>query len=104
MSSVSEQPQTTAGAPALTRESVEQTIRETLISQFEVDPSAISPSAKLTKTLDLDSLALIEFRQILEGLYGIELGSDRSSKIETVGDLSAVIMRLAPAASGESVQ
>jgi acyl carrier protein len=104
MSSVSEQPETVGAPPALTRESVEQTIHDILVSQFDVEPGAVSQSAKLTDTLDLDSLALIEFRQILEGLYDIELSSDQTSRIETIGDLSAIIVEMAPAVDGESGQ
>ncbi|HEY7960875.1 MAG TPA: acyl carrier protein [Solirubrobacteraceae bacterium] len=104
MSSVSEHLQTSDGLPALTRESVEQTIHDILVSQFDVEPGAISPSAKLTEALDLDSLALIEFRQILEGLYEIELSSDQASRIETIGDLSTIILELAPVVEGEALR
>jgi acyl carrier protein len=91
-----------ATPPVLTREAVEQTIHDILVSQFDVEPGAVSSTAKLTDTLALDSLALIEFRQILEGLYDIELTSDRAARIETIGDLSAIIMELAPATDGKS--
>jgi acyl carrier protein len=101
MSAVSEHAGIPATPPALNVEAIEQTIHDILVSQFEVDPGAISSAAKLTETLDLDSLALIEFRQILEGLYGIELGSEHVSRVETIGDLSAAILELAPAAAGE---
>jgi acyl carrier protein len=97
MSSVSEPAQADPATPALTRESVRQTIHDTLVSQFEVDPGTITPEAKLSETLDLDSLALIEFRQILEGIYNVQLGSDRSAKVQTVGDLSELILAHAPA-------
>jgi acyl carrier protein len=100
MSSVSEHQQTSDGLPVLTKESVEQTIHDILVSQFDVEPSAVSSSAKLTKTLDLDSLALIEFRQILEGLYEIELSSDRASRVETIDELSTIILELAPVSEG----
>lgn len=101
MSAVSEHAGMSATPPALTKEAIEQTIHDILVSQFDVEPGAVSSSAKLTETLDLDSLALIEFRQILEGLYDVELGSDRVSRVETIGDLSATILELAPATGAE---
>jgi acyl carrier protein len=91
-----------ATPPILTQEAVEQTIHDVLVSQFDVEPGAVSPSAKLTDALDLDSLALIEFRQIIEGLYEIELNSQQAKRVETIGALSATILELAPATDGES--
>lgn len=102
MSTVSEHAGMAATPPVLTKEAIEQTIHDILVSQFDVEPGAISPAAKLTKTLDLDSLALIEFRQIIEGHYDIELTSEHASRIETIDDLSRIVMELAAPAAGES--
>jgi acyl carrier protein len=65
-------------------EAVETTLAEAL-SQFGVEPAAISVESTFEE-LDVDSLDLTEISQIIDEEYGVELKGDDFKQIKTVGD------------------
>jgi acyl carrier protein len=74
----------------ITPEAVERTITDAL-PQFGVDPSEISPDARLEE-LDVDSLDLAEISQIIEDEYGVQLKGEDVKKIATVGDVVDLVV------------
>lgn len=57
----------------MTREEIIEKINSVLAEEFEVEESVISPDAPLMKTLDLDSLDLVDVVVLVEQNFGIRL-------------------------------
>ncbi|MCQ2218515.1 MAG: phosphopantetheine-binding protein [Paludibacteraceae bacterium] len=57
----------------MTKEEVIEKINAVLADEFEVEESVISPEAPLMKTLDLDSLDLVDVVVLVEQNFGIRL-------------------------------
>jgi acyl carrier protein len=72
-----------------------------LTEEFCVDPSRIQADASLTVDLWLDSLALIELRQILEDRFTVTIDDERAFAVRRVGDLVQLVQELSPAAGAE---
>lgn len=56
---------------------------------FEVDPSAITPDAKLDE-LGWDSLAMVSTIALFDEVYGKPVGVDKLKTCQTVGDIEAL--------------
>ncbi len=69
-----------------------ETLRGMIAGKFEVAPAAILPEATL-ETLGLDSLSVFDLIFDIEGVFDIKVENDQV-KIETVGDVVALIDRL----------
>ena len=54
--------------------------------EFEVDPEVIKPEAELMKTLDLDSLDLVDLVVIIEKNFGFKVEAKDFVNIKTFGD------------------
>ena len=54
-------------------------------------PSADKDSARLSEDLHLDSLGLVQLQSILESQLGIDLADDAFAKVETLGQLRALV-------------
>ena len=72
-----------------TQEKLERLVFDTLES-FGAEPSEISREANL-KELDIDSLDMVELRQILEEEYGLQMTGADFKETRTVGDAIDVI-------------
>lgn len=57
----------------MTKEEVIEKINAVLAEEFEVEESVITPDAPLMKTLDLDSLDLVDVVVLVEQNFGIRL-------------------------------
>lgn len=79
------------------RAEVEKLVREHLVAELEVDPSAIEPATKFREDLDADSLDLYELLMELEDRYGIRVSEEEAAGIETVGDAVDFVCAKAPA-------
>ena len=80
---------TTGGTvPAITRPEAYQLVSTLLSAQFEVDPAAIEPDARLAD-LGLDSLAAVELFDVLEERTGVRLETDDADLALTVEELAA---------------
>lgn len=62
-----------------------ETITEILASTFKVPESEMTPQSSL-RTLDLDSLAVVEFLGILEQKSGVEIGDADLGIDSTLGE------------------
>lgn len=65
-----------------------------LASEFEVDPARIIGDASLIDDLELDSLALIELRQVIEDRLSAAVDEVRAGGVRTVADLVALVAEL----------
>ena len=61
-------------------------IRETLAEEFEIDAELIQPEAPLMKTLELDSLDLVDMVVLIEHNSGFTLKAQDFAGIKTFQD------------------
>ena len=61
-------------------------IRETLAEEFEIDAELIQPEAPLMKTLELDSLDLVDMVVLIEHNFGFTLKAQDFAGIKTFQD------------------
>ncbi len=61
-------------------------IRETLAEEFEIDIDLIQPEAPLMKTLELDSLDLVDMVVLVEHNFGFTLKAQDFAGIKTFQD------------------
>ena len=58
-------------------------INEVLASEFEVEQSIITPGANIKKTLQLDSLSLVDMVALIEQAFGVSIKSTDIANIQT---------------------
>lgn len=62
-------------------------MNEVLAEEFEVEIEAITPDADIKKTLELDSLSLVDMVALIEDTFDIKIDGQDVSKIKTFGEL-----------------
>ena len=65
-----------------------------LVAELAVAADQITDDASLTDDLWLDSLALIELRQILEDRFKATIDDDRALEVQRVRDLEDLVLEL----------
>jgi len=68
-----------------------ENIKETLASQFEVDPEKITRETDIMNDLGADSLDLVELIMTLEDEYGVSVTDESVYEHKTVGDIADFI-------------
>ena len=71
-----------------------ENIKETLASQFEVDPEKITRETDIMNDLGADSLDLVELIMTLEDEYGVSVTDESVYENKTVGDIADFIEAL----------
>ncbi|HEX5340841.1 MAG TPA: acyl carrier protein [Gammaproteobacteria bacterium] len=71
-----------------------QTLRNTLVEQFELDPAKITPESRLYEDLDLDSIDAVDMIIKLQELTGCKVSPEDFKEVRTVGDVQRVIEKL----------
>jgi acyl carrier protein len=71
-----------------------QTLKNTLVEQFELDPAKITPDARLSEDLDLDSIDAVDLVLKLQEITGCKVSPDDFKEVNTVGDVQNVIKKL----------
>lgn len=71
-----------------------QTLKDTLVEQFELDPAKITPAARLQEDLDLDSIDAVDLIIKLQELTGRKVSPEDFKEVRTVGDVQRVIEKL----------
>ena len=62
-------------------------INEVLADEFEVEVSTITPDANIKKTLQLDSLSLVDMVALIEETFGVSIKGAEVANIQTFGML-----------------
>ncbi|MEZ5074110.1 MAG: phosphopantetheine-binding protein [Solirubrobacterales bacterium] len=73
----------------ITREAIQERVFAALV-EFGADEDAIGPRATWEE-LDVDSLDLVEFAQIIEDEYGVELREADIEQMTTVDDAVTMV-------------
>lgn len=76
------------------KEDVFDTLKSTLVEQFELEPATITPEASLQEDLDLDSIDAVDMIIKLQELTGCKISPEDFKEVRTVGDVQRVIERL----------
>jgi len=69
-------------------------LRQVFASEFEIEPDAVTPSARLGDDLDLDSIDAVALAARLERETGAVLKEDRLREIRTVQDVIVLVRGL----------
>ncbi|HVC37055.1 MAG TPA: acyl carrier protein [Gammaproteobacteria bacterium] len=71
-----------------------QTLKNTLVEQFALDPAKITPEAQLSEDLDLDSIDAVDMVLKLREITGSKVSPEDFKGVRTVGDVQSVIEKL----------
>lgn len=67
------------------------------VEQFEVDPEAVVPEARLKEDLDLDSLDAADMLIAIERRFDVRLEDEVARSFKTVGDIHRYVRSLVEA-------
>lgn len=67
----------------MTKEEITTKIIDLLSEEFEVEKETITPEADIKKTLDLDSLSMVDLVALLEENFGIKISGNDIVKATT---------------------
>ncbi len=71
-------------------------INKAFVEEFEIDPSQLTPEARLIEDLGLDSLDFVDMVVILQNSTSINVREEpRIRQVRTVGDLYSLLAELA---------
>ncbi|MGO9767513.1 MAG: acyl carrier protein [Myxococcaceae bacterium] len=72
-----------------------QIVNETLLSEFELEQSAIVPEARMREDLGLDSLDAVDLIVALEKALHVRIPDELAREMRTVGDVQSYVRRIA---------
>lgn len=78
-----------------TKEEIIAAIKDVLVEEFECDPAKLTPEVRLFEDLDLDSIDAVDLVVRLQNQTGLKVKAEDFKAIRTLGDVAAVIERLA---------
>ena len=64
-----------------------ETLNAAIAEEFEIEVSAITPEASIKKTLELDSLSLLDLVAVVEKVTGTKVKGTDLNQIQSFGDL-----------------
>ena len=77
----------------MTEAEVIKIINESMVEEFELDPEAMIPDARLVEDLEMDSLDFVDLVIVLQNAFDVKLRDDPNVReIRTLGDLHALIL------------
>lgn len=68
----------------MTRQEIEEKVREFLIEDLEIDEEKISPDAALKEGLGIDSLDFVDIVVIVERKFGFKIKPEEMTKVVTL--------------------
>jgi acyl carrier protein len=77
----------------MTRQEIEEKVREFLIDDLEVEEEKISPDAKLKDDLGIDSLDFVDIVVIVEKKFGFKIKPEEMAGVKTLRDFCDYIER-----------
>jgi acyl carrier protein len=66
-------------------------LKNLLTKEFDIEPDAISPDARLAEDLDIDSIDAIDMIVRLKEITGKKVPPERFKEVRTVGDIVEVL-------------
>ena len=69
-------------------------LNQMLIKEFEIDPDAVVPDARLREDLDLDSLDAADFVIAIENKWGVRFDEKVARSFRTVGDVHSYVRQI----------
>src|SRR5258708_20010571 len=79
----------------LTADRAIQIVDQTLVNEFELEPSRVHPQARMREDLGLDSLDAVDLIVALEKALRVEIPETIARVLRTVGDAHASIRPVA---------
>ncbi len=76
------------------REEINTVLSRLLVDMFEVDPTAIKPSAQLYEDLDVDSIDAVDLVVELRNITGRKIDPDEFKSVRTVDDVINAVTRI----------
>lgn len=76
------------------KQDIFKTLKDTLVEQFDLDPAKITPHARLSEDLDLDSIDAVDLVLKLQEITGCKVSPERFKEVHTVGDVQTVIEKI----------
>jgi acyl carrier protein len=68
-------------------------VNRSLITEFELDPGAMTPDAHLVENLGFDSLDFVDVVVVLQQAFGVTLREEpRVREVRTLGDLHRLVI------------
>ncbi|MCQ2073656.1 MAG: phosphopantetheine-binding protein [Bacteroidaceae bacterium] len=71
----------------MTREEIVSKVNAVLAEEFEVEESVISPDADIRKTLELDSLRLVDLISAIQVAFGVKVTTEELHLLTKFSDL-----------------
>ena len=78
----------------MTRQEIEEKIRDILVKDFDVDPSRLTPETNLFTELDLDSIDAVDLVVRLQQETGKRVNVEDFKTIRSFGDVVNVVEKL----------
>ena len=69
----------------MTRQEIEEKVREFLIDDLEIDEEKIAPEAQLKDDLGIDSLDFVDIVVIVEKKFGFKIKPEEMAGVKTLG-------------------
>jgi len=77
----------------MTEAEVIKIINESMVEEFELNPEAMVPEARLVNDLEMDSLDFVDLVIVLQNAFDVKLRDDPDVReIRTLGDLYTLIL------------
>lgn len=67
----------------MTKEELIEKVNTTLAEEFEADINTLTPDANIKKTLELDSLSLVDMIALIDNEFGVKIANTDLPKIQT---------------------
>lgn len=75
----------------MTTAEIQERVTAIIVDRLGVNPSEVTPTATFTQDLGADSLDTVELMMELERQFEVKIPDEVSEKIQTVGDVVALI-------------
>ena len=77
----------------MTDSEIIELVNRSLVSEFELDPGAMTPDAHLVEGLGFDSLDFVDVVVVLQQTFGVTLREEpRVREVRTLGDLHRLVI------------
>ena len=70
----------------MTRTEIEETVKEFLLEELEIEPAKIAMDARMKEDMDVDSLDLVDLVVIVDKKFGFKIQPEEMKGIVTLND------------------